>query len=79
MFIPDILPVDIDNNDGVTGWQENGMSFTINNEKLDFSENYADVGLGIETTVEVGDFIAFFTGTYGDSDETLKRYGKIRK
>lgn len=79
LFIPDILPVDIDNNDGVTGWQENGMSFTINNEKLDFSENYVDVGLGIETTVEVGDFIAFFTGTYGDSDETLKRYGKITK
>ena len=79
LFVPDILPVDIDNNDGVTGWQENGFSFTINNEKLNFSEKYTDVGLGIDTTVNEGDFIAFFTGTYGDSDEKLKKYGKITK
>lgn len=79
LFIPDILPVDIDNNDGVTGWQENGISFTVNNEKLDFSEKFTDVGLGIDTTVDIGDFIAFFTGTYGESDAELKRYGKITK
>ena len=77
IFFPDVLPIDIDKNDGVTGWKQNGTSFTIDNAKLDFSEGFEDIGLGASTTIDKGDFLAFFTGTYGADGQELKEYGKI--
>lgn len=79
IFFPDVLPIDIDENDGVTGWRANGTSFTIINEKLDFSEGYEELGLGASTSLDTGDFLAFYTGTYGSDNQKLKEYGKVTK
>ena len=77
LFIPDIIPIDIDENDGVTGWTVAGTSFTIDSSRLDFTTGYEKVGLDFETVVEPGDFVAFYTGAFGAEDATVKGYGKI--
>lgn len=79
LFTPDVLPIDIDEGDGVTGWSESGTSFTIENEKLDFTTGYEDMGLDYATVVEPGDFVAFYSGKYGNEDAEEICYGKITK
>jgi len=80
LFTPDVLPIDVDENDGTTGWQEKGTSVIIDNDKLDFSDTkYEIVGLSSETTVDVGDFIAFYTGDFGDDNAQDLVYGEITK
>ena len=78
LFTPDVLPIDVDNGDGTTGWKENGTSVVINNNMLDFSDTkYGSLGLSAETSVDVGDFLAFFTGDFGDDNAQDLAYGEI--
>lgn len=77
LFTPDVLPIDIDAGDGVTGWTSNGNSFNIDSARLDFTQGYEEVGLDFETVVEKGDFVAFYTGTFGEDNQVSKGYGKI--
>ena len=77
LFTPDIIPIDIDENDGVTGWTEAGTSFTIVSSLLDFTTGYEKVNLDFETVVEPGDFVAFYTGDFGAENAAVKGYGKI--
>lgn len=80
LFTPDVLPIDVDENDGTTGWQEKGTSVIIDNDKLDFSDTkYEIVGLSSETTVDVGDFLAFYTGDFGNDNAQDLVYGEITK
>ncbi|WP_052306579.1 InlB B-repeat-containing protein [Acetivibrio clariflavus] len=45
---------------------------------LDFSDTkYGSLGLSAETTVDVGDFLAFFTGDFGDDNAQDLAYGEI--
>ncbi len=81
LFTPDVLPIDIDANDGTTGWTQaaDGQTATISveNAKLNFSgSTYAELGLNGSTTVDVGDFLAFYTGDYG-SGTMSPSYGQI--
>lgn len=53
-----------------------------NNQLLDYSADvYANIELDSQTTVDVGDFIMFYSGTFGvesGSDAAkLEKYGKI--
>jgi uncharacterized repeat protein (TIGR02543 family) len=76
LFTPDLLPIDLDAGDGVTNKTEE--SFTIDSEKLHFADGYEDMGLDATTTVDQGDFLAFYTGDYGDSTNSDRQgYGKI--
>ncbi len=78
LFTPDVLPIDIDNGDGTIGWSQNGISVTVDNNKLIFSDSkYADMGLSADTTVDVGDYLAFYTGSFSQSDAQDQGYGEI--
>lgn len=78
LFTPDVLPIDVDENDGTTGWQPDGTWVTIDSSLLDFSAAlYENMGLSSDTTVDVGDFLAFFTGVFGDPSAQDLAYGEI--
>jgi len=78
LFTPDVLPIDIDNGDGTTGWSENSTEVTIDNNKLNFSDpKYEEMGLSNDTTVDVGDYIAFYIGNFGQDDAQDMGYGEI--
>jgi hypothetical protein len=81
LFTPDVLPIDVDAGDGTTGWTAGGTSVVITtsegNNKLDFSTGYENMGLGADTTVDAGDFLAFYTGTFGSENAQDQAYGEI--
>jgi uncharacterized repeat protein (TIGR02543 family) len=78
LFTPDILPIDVDEDDGTTDWKPGGTEVTILNSKLDFSATiYESMGLSAETTVDVGDFLAFYTGEFADPEAQDQAYGEI--
>lgn len=80
LFTPDILPIDIDNGDGTTGWSEDGTEVTVDNDKLSFSDSiYEKMGLSSDTTVDVGDFLAFYTGNFGQDDAQDIEFGEIKE
>ena len=79
IFEPDVLPIpngiDLDSNTA---------TITVENKHLDYSADvYSIMELDSQTTVDVGDFIAFYNGTLGvsEGEETnvLTGYGKITK
>jgi uncharacterized repeat protein (TIGR02543 family) len=78
MFMPDVLPIDVDANDGTIGWSLGGTSVTIDNNKLQqFIDNYESLSEKTGTTVDVGDYLAFYTGNFGQSDAVQLAYGEI--
>jgi uncharacterized repeat protein (TIGR02543 family) len=78
IFTPDIIPIDIDNGDGTTGWLEAGTEVIVDNVKLDFSDSrYEIVGLNNNTSLDAGDYLAFFTGVFGQDDAQDMGYGEI--
>lgn len=55
---------------------------TVENKYLDFSSDvYANIDLDSQTTVDVGDFLMFYTGDFtkqtGEDAATITKYGKI--
>lgn len=80
IFEPDMLPVSVDEDlDGVSG----NHSITVENKRFDYSDDvYANIELDSQTTVDVGDFLMFYTGVFGvetgeDAAELLEVFGKI--
>lgn len=79
IFTPDVLPVpqsaDTDSDDN---------TITVENKYLDYSADiYSYNNLDSQTTVDIGDFLAFYTGEYGvengENATALVGYGKIAK
>ena len=73
VFTPDVLPMpenaDTDKDAGTV---------TVENKYLDYSADiYSYNNLDSRTTVDVGDFFAFYTGEYGDDAAKLTGYGRI--
>ena len=71
LFTPDVLPVNVkddkDNSD---------TTVTIDTAKLVFSgSEYQDMGLGADTTVDIGDYLAFYEGSMDTATELT--YGRI--
>lgn len=64
IFTPDILPVSA----AFLGNAGEG-SMTVDNRVLDYSPDvYANVGLDSRTTVDIGDYVAFYSGIFGISE-----------
>ena len=75
MFTPDVFPVS-ENAD--TDGNTDDNSITVSKSTLDFSgDQYEQMGLNSQTTVDVGDYIAFYTGEFGDDAATVRSYAKI--
>lgn len=74
LFIPDILPVntaDDEDND------PDNNSLTIDKVKMFFGDDkYAELGLDATTTADEGDFIGFYTGTFGAGMSSAE-FGRI--
>lgn len=79
IFTPDVLPVpqaaDTDND---------ANTITVENKYLDYSADiYSYNNLDSQTTVDIGDFLAFYTGEYGvesgENANALVGYGKITR
>ena len=77
VFTPDMLPMpesaDLDGN---------ASTITVENKYLDYSPDvYSYVNLDSQTTVDVGDFLIFYTGEYGvqsgENAAVLTGYGKV--
>lgn len=70
LFTPDVLPV---NRDKMTGGSN---TLTLPESDLDFSgPDFADMGLNSDTTIDEGDFLAFYDGSLEDGSNLT--YGKI--
>lgn len=67
VFTPDILPVSAD--------RKTGNSLTLTRNEF-ANGNYKAMGLDANTTVDVGDYIAFYTGSW-DGSGALDSYGEI--
>ena len=71
LFTPDVLPVNVKDDE-----DNSDTTVTIDTTKLDFSgSEYRDMGLGADTTVDVGDFLAFYEGSMDTATELT--YGRI--
>ncbi len=71
LFTPDILPVNIADDE-----DSSDTTVTIDTEKLDYSGSmYQEMGLDGNTTVDVGDYLAFYSGSL-ETAATLT-YGQI--
>ena len=77
IFEPDMLPVPLD-----ADQDSKADTITVANDYLDFSDDvYENVELDSQTTVDEGDFLVFYTGTFGITSgkdaASVQSYGKI--
>ena len=77
IFEPDMLPVSVD-----ADLDQDPETITVDNKKLDFSADvYANIDLDSQTTVDRGDFLLFYHGTFGivsgEDAAALDSYGRI--
>lgn len=75
LFRPDVLPVSAEaDEDG----ERDNHSITVDHIAMNYSDSqYASLGLSELTTVDVGDFIAFYEGELTDVSSQLVGYGRI--
>lgn len=60
LFTPDVLPI---SKDADTDGEADNNSITVPTNDLTFTDDkYAEVGLDATTTIDVGDFLGFYTG-----------------
>lgn len=73
LFTPDILPV---SNTADQDGDSNNKSITVTKDTMDFSDDiYAEMGLDSQTTIDVGDFIAFYSGALNESMSAAAKAG----
>ena len=77
LFMPDVLPMPVN-----ADTDSDASTITVENKYLDYSADmYAEINLDSQTTVDVGDFLVFYTGDYsvrqGENAPALVEYGKI--
>jgi len=74
LFVPDILPIPVDaDTDGDSG----NLSMTLPKIVLTFEDDiYANLDLDSQTTVDVGDYVAFYQGEFG-ADAQDAGYARI--
>ena len=81
LFTPDVLPVPEDADlDG----EPNNDSITVGKSVMTYTDDrYAEMGLDSQTTIDVGDYIAFYSGDFeeesgnGESSSEVTGYGRI--
>ena len=78
LFMPDVLPMPAD-----ADTDTDAATITVENKYLDYSADlYSYMNLDSQTTVDVGDFFAFYTGdltvaTTSENAAELTGYGKV--
>ena len=81
LFTPDVLPVPEDADlDG----EPNNDSITVGKSVMTYTDDqYAEMGLDSQTTIDVGDYIAFYSGDFeeesgnGESSSEVTGYGPV--
>lgn len=77
IFEPDMLPVSVE-----ADQDSKADTITVANDLLDYSADvYANIELDSQTTVDEGDFLMFYTGTFGITEgadaAAIESYGKV--
>lgn len=72
---PDVLPVNLAAD---TDGDPNNNSITVETAAMNYSDSvYAPFGLSELSTVDVGDFIGFYEGTFAEDGSKVMSYGRI--
>ena len=76
LFTPDVLPFPTDQ-----GWDTDGNAdndaATVRVENMTYTDDqYTEMGLDSQTTIDVGDFLAFYTGSLGGESQS-RGYARI--
>lgn len=77
LFTPDVLPFPTDQ-----GWDTDGVAdndaATVRVENMTYTDDkYAEMGLDSQTTIDVGDFLAFYSGAWGSNSARAQGYARI--
>ena len=77
LFTPDVLPFPTDQ-----GWDTDGNAdndaATVRVENMTYTDDkYAEMGLDSQTTIDVGDFLAFYSGAWGSDGARAQGYARI--
>lgn len=75
IFTPDMLPVSLDADEDAT----DGDILTVDKSVLTFTDDvYEYISLDSQTTIDVGDFIVFYTGDFNDAQNSvISKYAEI--
>lgn len=78
LFTPDVLPFPTDQ-----GWDTDGVAdndaATVRVENMTYTDDkYAEMGLDSQTTIDVGDFLAFYSGSLGGESQS-RGYARITR
>lgn len=79
LFTPDVLPFPTDQ-----GWDTDGNAdndaATVRVENMTYTDDkYAEMGLDSQTTIDVGDFLAFYSGAWGSNSAQAQGYARITR
>lgn len=79
LFTPDVLPFPTDQ-----GWDTDGVAdndaATVRVENMTYTDDkYAEMGLDSQTTIDVGDFLAFYSGAWGSDGAQAQGYARITR
>ena len=77
LFTPDVLPFPTDQ-----GWDTDGVAdndaATVRVENMTYTDDqYTEMGLDSQTTIDVGDFLAFYSGAWGSNSARAQGYARI--
>lgn len=79
LFTPDVLPFPTDQ-----GWDTDGNAdndaATVRVENMTYTDDkYAEMGLDSRTTIDVGDFLAFYSGAWSSNSAQAQGYARITR
>ena len=77
LFTPDVLPFPTDQSWDTDGVADNDAA-TVRVENMTYTDDkYAEMGLDSQTTIDVGDFLAFYSGAWGSNSARAQGYARI--
>lgn len=77
LFTPDVLPFPTDQSWDTDGVADNDAA-TVRVENMTYTDDkYAEMGLDSQTTIDVGDFLAFYSGAWGSDGARAQGYARI--
>ena len=78
LFTPDVLPFPTDQGWDTDGDEDNDAA-TVRVENMTYTDDqYTEMGLDSQTTIDVGDFLAFYSGTLGGESQS-RGYARITR
>lgn len=77
LFTPDVLPFPTDQGWDTDGVEDNDAA-TVRVENMTYTDDqYTEMGLDSQTTIDVGDFLAFYSGAWGSNSARAQGYARI--